>query len=118
MAKLVICGKSNIGKEREHNEDAFLMGYIVDNKDEVYLELSLESLYIKKYGFLAAIADGIGGRSAGEVVSGLTLDLLSRQFMLSPKGAFSKEEIKIALKESILSIHNTILETSGVSPRR
>ena len=116
MAKLVICGKSNIGKEREHNEDTFLMGCIVDNKDEVYLELPLESSYIKKYGFLAAIADGIGGHSAGEVASGLTLDLLSRQFMLFPKGAFSKEEIKIALKDSILSIHNTILETAKTNP--
>lgn len=116
MAKLVICGRSNIGKKREHNEDAFLIGSIVENKEEVYLEISLESLFVKNYGLLVAIADGMGGHNAGEVASNLALNLLSRQFSSSPGGTMQKEEIKEFLRNSLISAHNAILDMSKGNP--
>lgn len=112
MAKLIICGRSDIGKEREHNEDAFLIGSIVENKEEVYLEISLESWFVKNYGLLVAVADGMGGHNAGEVASGLALNLLARQFLSSPGGTMQKEEIKESLRNSIISAHNAILDIS------
>jgi protein phosphatase len=112
MANLIICGRSDIGKERKHNEDTFLIGSIVENKEEVYLEISLESWFVKNYGLLVAVADGMGGHNAGEVASELAMNLLLRQFMSSPKGILTREEITIALRNSIFSAHNAMVGMS------
>ncbi|GFP24244.1 PPM family protein phosphatase, partial [Candidatus Hakubella thermalkaliphila] len=116
MAKLLICGKTDIGKKGEYNEDAFLIGGIVENKKELYLEIPLDSSFIKYYGLLVAVADGMGGHNAGDVASGLALNLLSRQFMSSPKGVLTQEEITMALRDSIFSAHKAILDVSRSNP--
>lgn len=112
MTKLTIYGQTDVGKERDHNEDTFLIGATIKNKEGAYLELSTESSLIKDDGLLVAVADGMGGHKAGEMASGLALNLLLRQFISSPKGDLSKEEIKMALNESIVSVHKVILNMS------
>jgi PPM family protein phosphatase len=110
MTKLAICGKSDIGRQRDRNEDAFLIGGIVENKSEVYLEIPSESSFITNCGLLVAVADGMGGHNAGEVASSLALSQLSAQFMSSARGSVRVEDIKTALRNSILSAHTSLLE--------
>lgn len=110
MIKLNIYGKSDVGLERKHNEDAFLIGSIIENKEDVYTEVYLESSFIKKYGFLIAVADGIGGHAAGDVASELALNHLSRFFLSSQNALLQNEEVIKTLKDSIIAAHNVILD--------
>lgn len=116
MIKLNIYGKSDVGLAREHNEDAFLIGSIVENKEDIYTEICLESSFIKKYGFLTAVADGMGGHAAGEIASGLALNYLSKSFLSSQNALLQNEEIIKALKDSIIAAHNAILNMSKTNP--
>ena len=53
---------TDVGKVRSHNEDSVV---IVKNKNDEYL---------------MAVADGMGGHSAGEVASSLAIDYLVNSF--------------------------------------
>jgi protein phosphatase len=116
MNTLAICGKSDIGKKREHNEDAFLIGNIVENREKVYLEIPLESSFIKNYGLLVAVADGMGGHQAGEIASDAALNLLSRQLMSTSKDRVQNDEIMNILRKSIVSAHNALYDMSMNNP--
>jgi protein phosphatase len=60
-------GATDVGQRRQHNEDAYLL-----------LEQQQCSAFGAQY-LLAAVADGMGGHSSGEVASSLALDLLRLQ---------------------------------------
>lgn len=112
ITALKICGSSDIGKKRDHNEDAFLIGNLIENKENIYFEIPLDSSFIKNYGLLVAVADGMGGHNAGEVASDLALNLLSRQLISTRKERFHTDEIINILRNSIISSHEAILEMS------
>ena len=57
--KLIFEGRTDVGREREHNEDAFLVMAEYD---------------------LAIVADGMGGHNAGDVASSMAVDRISTFF--------------------------------------
>lgn len=65
---------SDVGKKRQHNEDSSLLCAPED-----------ESL-TNQIGVLVAVADGMGGASAGEMASQLTLTEYSQQLYASEEG--------------------------------
>lgn len=95
-----IYASTDIGVEREHNEDSYLVNGIIKSSGNLFLE-NLEKVFV-------AVADGMGGANAGEVASNLVLDLL-------------KDEIKNLDKESIYrdinKINNKVLEVSKDSTK-
>ena len=80
---------TDAGKVREHNEDSVI---VVKNKDGDYL---------------MAVADGMGGHSAGEVASSIAISYLGKSF----NETFSKmEKVKAVnwLRDSVLDINELI----------
>jgi protein phosphatase len=55
------------GRVRKNNEDAFLLSAL--NGEEPLINQALRPLHVAEQGFLAAVADGMGGAAAGEVAS-------------------------------------------------
>lgn len=55
------------GRVRKNNEDAFLLSAM--NGEEPLISQALRPLPVGEQGFLAAVADGMGGAAAGEVAS-------------------------------------------------
>ncbi len=55
------------GRVRKNNEDAFLLSAL--NGEEPLINQALRPLPVGEQGFLAAVADGMGGAAAGEVAS-------------------------------------------------
>lgn len=109
---LKICGSSDIGNKRDHNEDAFIVGNLIESKETLYLEIPIESSVIRNYGLLVCCADGMGGHNAGEVASDLALNLLSRQLMSIRKERFQADEVIDILSKAIVFSHEALLEMS------
>lgn len=58
-------GKTDVGKERDHNEDSIL------GNEESFKSKGIDGLYI--------VADGMGGHAAGEVASAIAVDVIKSQ---------------------------------------
>jgi PPM family protein phosphatase len=75
--KITVFGKTDKGRRRPNNEDDLAL---VDLTGEREIgEAAAENLEVGHKGVLIAVADGVGGRRAGEVASGLALDVLARE---------------------------------------
>lgn len=67
--KVSVFGKTDVGKARDHNEDAFLVADLSTKNASLQPEVREHELGPK--GTLLVIADGMGGAAAGEVASNL-----------------------------------------------
>lgn len=88
---------TDCGKVRSHNEDSVI---IVKNMKEEYL---------------MAVADGMGGHSAGEVASSITISYISKHF----KDTFmslTKQEAIDWLKETVKEINSLIFRYAADHP--
>ncbi len=85
------------GKVRDHNEDSVL---IVQNKDK---------------DILMAIADGMGGHSAGEVASSIAISYLGKHFNESFSGK-NKLEAATWLRDSVNTINQQIFDHEKTHP--
>lgn len=92
------CGITDKGTVRSHNEDAFLINKTVMTEDCMERKLNMP--------FVAAVADGVGGETSGEVASSLALKLLSD---VKPMQGMD-------YAEKVLNIHRK-LKQSGIAMR-
>ena len=88
---------SDVGKVRDHNEDNVI---IIKNKSGEYL---------------LAVADGMGGHSAGEVASSLAVDYLMNSFNENFNNLNKVEAINW-LREKVVRINELIFDYVGKHP--
>lgn len=81
----------DIGKERENNEDAYIL---CPNLSVPNWNLQETSTYIpaNAYGSILVVADGMGGANAGEIASLIAIKSVQR--------SFSKDNIRNAIKNN------------------
>lgn len=84
-------GKTDVGKKRENNEDAF---FTTDR----------EGLFL--------VADGMGGHKSGEVASAMTRDILSQK-LASIQGS---ENIETSIREAFLEANEQVRLKAGSGP--
>jgi serine/threonine protein phosphatase PrpC len=95
-AKLTAYGATDMGRQREENEDCYLL-------------LPKEGIYI--------VADGMGGHNAGEVASSNVVKALAEYFTaecisgMRLNGGTVKEE----LSNAVIEAHKKVMEMSGTS---
>jgi protein phosphatase len=73
--KITVCGKTDVGQLREHNEDNFLVvdfAHVEKPSPEISLDFSLG-----EKGALFLVCDGMGGAAAGEVASTMAVESIS-----------------------------------------
>ncbi|HEU4990742.1 MAG TPA: Stp1/IreP family PP2C-type Ser/Thr phosphatase [Gemmatimonadaceae bacterium] len=82
-----VFGKTDVGRTREHNEDAFVVADLT--ADDASLQPSVRTHPAGKRGTLFMVADGMGGAAAGEIASematAIVLRELRREWMPHPK---------------------------------
>jgi len=74
---LGVYGRTDIGKVREHNEDAFVIANLMGAPPIHAMQRPVD-LDVGPEGVLLAVSDGMGGAQAGEVARALVLQALRR----------------------------------------
>jgi len=74
--KVTACGLSDVGRRREHNEDAWLVSDLLREKSaEPGKPIELRA---DERGVLLVVSDGMGGAKAGEVASAMVVESISQ----------------------------------------
>ena len=89
-------GKTDKGRRRPNNEDDLA---VVDlTQGRALPEESAESLEVGEKGVLLAVCDGVGGRRAGEVASGLALETLPDEMEALSTGCPMRDLFRAAVE--------------------
>jgi protein phosphatase len=96
--KLTVGEFSSIGPVRHHNEDS--IGFWQPGSEDDRLI----------QGSIAAVADGVGGLSAGEIASRMAVDIALSVFKSSPPNVKPANILEQIFKEANLDIYNFGLE--------
>jgi protein phosphatase len=74
--RVSVFGKTDLGRTREHNEDAFLVADLSTGNASLQPEVRRHEIGAR--GSLFMVADGMGGAAAGELASAMAADLIYR----------------------------------------
>jgi serine/threonine protein phosphatase PrpC len=97
--KLTFAELSSTGPVRHHNEDS--IGFWQPENEEDRLV----------QGSLAAVADGVGGLSSGEIASQMAIDIAINTFKTASKGGKPNQILEQIFKEANLDIYNFGIES-------
>jgi serine/threonine-protein kinase len=97
--KLTFAELSSTGPVRHHNEDSTGF-WQPENEDDQLVQ-----------GAIAAVADGVGGLSSGEIASRMAIDIALNTFKSSPPGTKPNQVLEQIFKEANLDIYNFGVES-------
>jgi protein phosphatase len=113
---VTVFGRTDVGRTREHNEDAFVVADLSTNNATLRPEVRTHSA--GGYGSLFMVADGMGGAAAGEIASEMAvkivLDELQRNWLTTP--STTEEQFVRALKNATKSANEQIHTFAGSHP--
>src|SRR5437763_10710771 len=69
-----VFGRTDVGRTREHNEDAFVVADLTTDNATLQPEVRRHTLGPK--GTLFMVADGMGGAAAGEIASAMAVEVV------------------------------------------
>jgi PPM family protein phosphatase len=72
-----VFGRTDVGRNREHNEDAFTVADLTANK--ATLQADVRTHVCGERGSIFMVADGMGGAAAGEIASQMAVDTVIRE---------------------------------------
>src|SRR5207237_233166 len=71
---VTVFGRTDVGRTREHNEDAFVVADLTT--DNATLQPEVRTHLTGSKGTLFMVADGMGGAAAGEIASAMAVDVV------------------------------------------
>lgn len=108
--KLSFYGNTNVGRQRDHNEDSFLILCDIDDKwqevNNIEIDLS------KSKGVIFVVADGMGGANAGEVASDIAVKTVKEKIIRNSSLPADPSEVQKLLKSIVIEGHNKIVKAS------
>jgi PPM family protein phosphatase len=104
-----VFGRTDVGRTREHNEDAFVVADLTTDNATLQPEVRTHTTGGK--GSLFMVADGMGGAAAGEIASAMAVDAVLNQLRVTWLAESTSDPerfvraIKIATKTANEQIH-------------
>ena len=95
-----VFGRTDVGRTREHNEDAFVVADLT--RGNATLQPEVRTHEVGDRGSLFMVADGMGGAAAGEIASAMAIEVVLRELTesLSSADAPDKEGYASSLKRA------------------
>jgi PPM family protein phosphatase len=109
-----VFGRTDVGRTREHNEDAFVVADLT--RGNATLQPEVRTHAVGDRGSLFMVADGMGGAAAGEIASAMAIEVVVREVSdaLAATNAPSEEVFATAIKRATAAanshIHSFALE--------
>jgi protein phosphatase len=72
-----VFGRTDVGRTREHNEDAFVVADLT--RGNATLQPEVRTHTVGDRGTLFMVADGMGGAAAGEIASAMAIEVVLRE---------------------------------------
>ena len=72
-----VFGRTDVGRTREHNEDAFVVADLT--RGNATLQPEVRTHEVGDRGSLFMVADGMGGAAAGEIASAMAIEVVLRE---------------------------------------
>lgn len=114
--ELDVWGLTHTGLVRATNEDHFLLGSLHKHLEIKATSLPVEHLFPgadERLAFLAMVADGVGGRSAGEEASRLALEAVTRYVTKSMQCYYQSDaqadDFVDLLQDAVMQSHQEVL---------
>jgi serine/threonine protein phosphatase PrpC len=104
-----VFGRTDVGRQREHNEDSFLVADLSSEQRSLKPEVRHHS--VGEAGSLFVVCDGMGGAAAGEVASQMAIDSVFTEMCVSPKAA-TQVDFATRLSAAMIKANARILEVS------
>src|SRR5687767_12624362 len=95
-----VFGRTDVGRTREHNEDAFVVADLTRN--DASLQPAVRDHRVGEKGTLFMVADGMGGAAAGEIASQMATEIVLKEMRKNwiPSDDLSAETFAICLKRA------------------
>jgi protein phosphatase len=107
--RVSLCGRTDLGRTRDHNEDTFLVADLTADRSELTPDVRDHDVGAR--GSLLLVADGMGGAAAGELASSMAsgeiLDYLRRVWRedAAPTGQLFARRMREALEHANSRLH-------------
>ena len=118
-----VWGLTHPGKVRKTNEDHFLLGSLHKQLDIRATSLPAAEQFRacnERIGFLAMVADGVGGQLAGEEASRIALEEVTQYLVHSTSCYYQSdphaEQFVDLLQEAAMRTHQRVLERASTDP--
>lgn len=109
-----VFGRTDVGRTREHNEDAFVVADLT--RGNATLQPEVRTHVVGDRGTLFMVADGMGGAAAGEIASAMAIEVVLRELSESfaaadaPNTEGFATALKTATSTANAHIHGFALE--------
>jgi len=91
-----VSGRTDVGMEREHNEDNFLVGDL-STRTRAFADGAMR---VGPNGILLAVCDGMGGAAAGEIASELAVTVVHQEMVGKNGIATSRDDLAARLERA------------------
>ena len=116
--RIKVFGKTDVGRNRDHNEDSFLVADLSQGIASLQPEVRDHDLGPK--GTLLMVADGMGGAAAGEVASDMAIKNVFEHMMneWGKEAEHTPQKFAQSLKEAVEKTNQAIYTFAREHPER